>query len=242
MQGELESILKSGAVEYGLELTGEMTDDFARFGAMLTEKNRVVNLTAISGESDIASLHFLDSLALLTLRCVKNADRGARFIDVGSGAGIPGLPLRIAAPQYNCTLLDSNNKRVSFTREACRALGFDDVTSVHARAEEYARTGGRDAFDFVASRALARLNVLCELCLPLTKPGGFFAAMKGADISDEIDGAKNAIEALGGQLAETVEYVIPHTDIRRSIVVIRKAAATPARYPRRFAKIQREPL
>ncbi|MDR1298762.1 MAG: 16S rRNA (guanine(527)-N(7))-methyltransferase RsmG [Oscillospiraceae bacterium] len=219
-----------------------MTDDFARFGAMLTDKNRAVNLTAISGERDMASLHFLDSLSLLTLVRVKNADKGTRFLDVGSGAGMPGLPLRIAAPQYSYTLLDSNIKRVGFVEAVCRALGFGDVKCVHARAEDFARTDGRDTYDFVASRAVARLDVLCELCMPLIKTGGFFVAMKGADISDETGGAKNAIESLGGQIDETAEYVIPSTDIRRTLVVIRKIVATPAQYPRRFAKILRDPL
>ncbi|MDR1589538.1 MAG: 16S rRNA (guanine(527)-N(7))-methyltransferase RsmG [Oscillospiraceae bacterium] len=242
MAEALETAIRDGAAEYGLSLPDEAIARFARYCEILTEKNKVMNLTAISGEFDIATVHFLDSLAPLTLPCMRAPLDGARLLDVGSGAGLPGLPLRIAAPELGVTLLDAHGKRVAFLEELCRALDIRDAVCVHARAEEFARTSARDSYDFVISRAVAKLNVLCELCLPLVRPGGYFIAMKSADSDGETAGAVAAINALGGETPELYEYTVPGAGIARRLAVTRKVSATPPEYPRRFARIARDPL
>jgi 16S rRNA (guanine527-N7)-methyltransferase len=235
-----EDFVTIGARRLGLTLPEGAAAVFARYGAFLEEKNRVMNLTTITGAREIAERHFLDSLALLTLPCLENP-AGASLIDVGSGAGFPGLPLKIAVPQLKLTLLDAQRKRVGFLRELCEILALQDVSCVHARAEEYAAQA-RGAFDFAASRAVARLNVLAELCLPLVKTGGFFVAMKGTDSDAEIAEAENALKILGGRVDEIRDYAIPGTDVTRRAVVIQKIADTPEAYPRRFKKIQTQAL
>ncbi|MDR3277737.1 MAG: 16S rRNA (guanine(527)-N(7))-methyltransferase RsmG [Oscillospiraceae bacterium] len=236
----IDDAVTSGARRLGIELPGCAAAAFERYGAVLEEKNRVMNLTAISGEREVAALHFLDSLALLTLPCFETL-AGASVIDVGSGAGFPGLPLKIAVPELALTLLDAQQKRVGFLRELCETLALQDVSCVHARAEEYAATA-RGSFDFAASRAVARLNVLCELCLPLVKTGGYFVAMKGADSDGEIREAQAAITLLGGGEPQITDYAIPGTGITHRAVVIQKTSATPEAYPRKFKKIQTHPL
>ena len=170
----LEELLRQGFAELGLPLDGEALGRYRVYYENLEKTNAVMNLTAITGEADVARLHFLDCAALLTLAEL----RGKRVIDVGTGAGFPGLALKIACPEMELTLLDSLDKRVGFLRDTCEELGFADVACVHARAEEIP-DGFREHFDAAASRAVARLNVLLELCLPYVKPGGLFLAMKG---------------------------------------------------------------
>ena len=166
---------------------------------------------------------------------------GARVIDVGTGAGFPGLALKIACPDMELTLLDSLDKRIGFLRDTCALLGFDDVRCIHARAEE-APAELHAGFDIACSRAVARLNLLCELCLPFVRTGGAFLAMKGPDCAEELDEARSAIRKLGGTYERTVTYTVPGTDVTHSVVVIRKTAATPPKYPRRWAKMQKEHL
>ncbi|MBO6040253.1 MAG: 16S rRNA (guanine(527)-N(7))-methyltransferase RsmG [Oscillospiraceae bacterium] len=233
----LEEILRGGFEELGLPLDAEAAARCRRYYELLTEKNRVMNLTAIEGEEDSARLHFLDCAALLTL-CDFG---GRRVIDVGSGAGFPGLVLKIARPDIDLTLLDSLDKRVKFLRETADALGFTDVTCVHARAEE-APADYRERFDIAVSRAVARLNLLCELCLPFVKTGGLFVAMKGPGAAEELDEAKKAIRTLGGELERAAAYTIPGTEVRHTAILIRKVADTPARYPRRWAQMKKQPL
>ncbi len=237
MANELENILTEGFAALGLPLDGEALARFRRYYEILSEKNRVMNLTAIEGEADSARLHFLDCAALLNF-----TDFSAkRVIDVGSGAGFPGLVLKIARPETELTLLDSLDKRVRFLRETGDALGFEDLRCVHARAEE-APEGFRQGFDIVVSRAVARLNVLCELCLPFAKTGGVFLAMKGPGAAEELSEAKKAVKLLGGQIEHVEEYRIPGTDLQRTVIRIRKVSDTPARYPRRWAQIKKAPL
>ena len=176
----LEEVLRGGFAALGLPLDGTALSRYRLYADVLSETNRVMNLTAIEGEDEIARLHFLDSAALLTLPGFP----GGRVIDVGTGAGFPGLALKIARPELSLVLLDSLDKRVGFLRGVCDRLGLADVTCVHARAEE-APAEYRAAFDCAVSRAVARLNVLCELCLPYVKVGGSFLAMKGAAAEDE---------------------------------------------------------
>ena len=233
----LEQILTEGFAALSLTLDETAKRRYRLYYETLTEQNKVMNLTAIEGEGDSARLHFLDSAALLTL-CEL---RGKRVIDVGSGAGFPGLALKIAQPEMDLTLLDSLDKRVKFLQSTCEALGFDDVRCVHARAEE-APADFRQGFDLAVSRAVARLNLLAELCLPFVKTGGLFVAMKGPGAAEELAEARTAIRTLGGEVERVAEYTIPGTDVTHTAILIRKTADTPKRYPRRWAQIKKQPL
>ena len=233
----LEDILAAGFAELSLAPDAQAIPRYRLYYDTLAEQNKVMNLTAIDGEADSARLHFLDSAALLTL-----ADfRGKSVIDVGSGAGFPGLALKVAEPDISLTLLDSLDKRVRFLRALCDRLGFEDVSCLHARAEE-APPELRGSFDIACSRAVARLNLLCELCLPFVRTGGLFLAMKGPGAEEEVREAERAITLLGGELERVAVYPIPGTDTRHSAVMIRKRRETPKQYPRRWAQMKKQPL
>ena len=233
----LEEILAAGFAELSLSVDERAIPRYRRYYDALAAQNKVMNLTAIDGEADSARLHFLDSAALLTL-----ADfRGKSVIDVGSGAGFPGLALKVAEPDMRLTLLDSLDKRVRFLRGLADELGFEDVDCLHARAEE-APPELRESFDIACSRAVARLNLLCELCLPFVRTGGLFLAMKGPGAEEETREAARAIRLLGGELERVALYPIPGTETRHSAVMIRKVRETPKNYPRRWAQIKKQPL
>ena len=233
----LESILTDGFEKLNIIPDADAVSRYRVYYEYLEEINKVMNLTAISGEEDVARLHFLDCAAVLTEADLK----GKRAIDVGTGAGFPGLALKIACPQMHLTLLDSLDKRINFLKETCAKLGFDDVSCIHARAEE-APKEYRESFDFAFSRAVARLDILCELCLPMVKTGGAFIAMKGPDFEEELNEAKKGIALLGGKVEKCVGYTIPDTDITHSLIIIRKLKPTPPKYPRRWAQIKKQPL
>ena len=233
----LEELISAGFGEMGLACDRTMLERYRTYFENLEETNKVMNLTAISGERDVAQLHFLDCAELLKLEDFS----GKRVIDVGTGAGFPGLAMKVACPDIELTLLDSLDKRIGFLRDTCGKLGFDDVLCIHARAEEIPE-GFRESFDFAVSRAVARLNLLCELCLPYVRKGGAFIAMKGPDVEEELSEAKKGISLLGGQVENRVRYTIPGTDITHSLIVIRKTKATPPKYPRRWAQIKKQPL
>ena len=231
----MEQLLRDGLTKLGLPTGG--IPALTRYANLLVEKNKVMNLTAITEPADIAALHFLDSAALLTL-----ADfRGKAVADVGTGAGFPGLPLRIVEPSIRLTLLDAQNKRIEFLKEVCEDLGLHDVECVHQRAEEFA-ADRRESFDLVTSRAVAALPLLCELCLPLVKVGGYFVAMKSVDAGAELDAAAHAIEVLGGAVERVADYDIPGTEVRHRAILIKKMRETGKKYPRSFAKIKKAPL
>ena len=225
-------------------LSPEKIDTLCAFGRALLEKNQVMNLTAITEPQAVAELHFLDSIALLQAVDFQNQ----RVIDIGCGAGFPGVPLKIAEPSMELTLLDSLAKRMHWLRgrseihtggaELLPQLGVQ-AQVMTARAEEYVRTC-RESYDIVTSRAVARLNVLAELCLPYAKVGGVFLAMKGALADEEIDEARRGIAQLGGSIERVYEY--PIQDAVHKAVVIRKQKPTPPKYPRAFAKIKKSPL
>ena len=222
----MEQRLQSGLA--ALNLPAEGIPALVRYGDLLIETNKVMNLTAITDP---------DSAALLTLESFS----GKSVVDVGTGAGFPGLPLRVLEPSIRLTLLDSLNKRIQFLETVCRELDLPDVACVHARAEEFA-AAHRESYDFAVSRAVAALPVLCELCLPLVKVGGAFLAMKSSHSQEETDQAAKAISLLGGKLERVTDYSIPTTDITHRLLTIRKVSPTPKKYPRRFAQIKKQPL
>lgn len=229
----MRETLTQGLPALGVDL--KYIEALESFSTMLVEKNKVMNLTGITEPREVATLHLLDSLALLPMAPLS----GKKIVDVGTGAGFPGVPLKIVLPESHVTLLDSLNKRIDFLKESCDALGLRDVDCVHARAEEF---GHREEYDYAVSRAVAALPVLCELCLPLVKVGGEFLAMKSSHTEDEINTAKAAIKLLGGEISEVIDYTIPTTDIVHRVVRIRKIAPTAKKYPRRFAQIKKQPL
>lgn len=237
----MEALIRTGLAQLGQ--AGRVPEDapalLARYGALLLEKNRVMNLTAITQPQDVATLHMLDCATLLD--CARF--EGKTLIDVGTGAGFPGLPLKILAPSLEVTLLDSLNKRVDWLNETIDTLGLKGVRAVHGRAEEEGRDPAfRERFDFAAARAVADLRLLCELCLPFLKVGGRFLAMKGTDCGDEVDKALPAIQVLGGRLEGRIDRLIPHTDVTHRVVLVEKISPTPEKYPRRWAKMQKAPL
>lgn len=231
----MEAVLRRGLA--ALSLPTEGVPALLRYWELLAEKNRVMNLTAITDPVDAARLHFLDSAALLPLADL----RGKTVVDVGTGAGFPGLPLKILEPSIRLTLLDAQRKRVDFLREVCADLGLRDVECVHARAEDFAAER-RESFDAAVSRAVAALPVLAELCLPLVKVGGKFLAMKSVDTGEELNAAGRAVNVLGGRLEKPLDYVVSGTDIPHRLVILTKIEETPKKYPRTFAKIKKNPL
>ena len=231
----MEQQLQAGLAALGLPTEG--VPSLLRYGHLLMETNKVMNLTAITDPADIAALHFLDSAALLTLEDF----RDKTVVDVGTGAGFPGLPLKILEPTIHLTLLDSLGKRVQFLERVCQELGLADVACIHGRAEEFA-AAHRESFDLAVSRAVAALPVLCELCLPLVRPGGKFLAMKSVDSDQELESAKHAIETLGGAVSGVRDYEIPGTEVRHRLILVEKVKKTPEKYPRMFAKIKKNPL
>ena len=231
---EMKNALSEGLPRLGLALCEETQQKLCAFGAAVVEQNKVMNLTAITEPAQVAKLHLLDSLTVLTLADL----RGKRVIDVGCGAGFPGVPLKIACPEMELTLLDSLGKRVAWLAQVLPTLGVD-ANCVTARAEEYV-VKCREQFDFATSRAVARLNVLLELTAPYVKVGGAVLAMKGTAAREELEEAKNAIRQLGLQLERVEEF--PADGTAHTVIVLRKVKPTPPKYPRRYAKIKQEPL
>jgi len=235
----MRELLSAGARAMGVQLNGAAIDRLSQYWDYLVDQNQYMNLTAITEAREGAVRHFLDSLALLLAGDLD----GKRVIDVGSGAGFPGLPLKLARPTISLTLLDSQKKRVDFLLRLRERLDAADVSCVHGRAEELAHQPEyREAFDCAVSRAVARLNVLCELCLPYVKVGGRFLAMKTPHSEEETAEARHAVEVLGGALRAPVDYTLYGTEIQNRVIVIEKVTPTPAAYPRRFARIQKTPL
>lgn len=232
---EMKNTLQSGLTRLQLQLSEETQDRLTAFGEAVLEKNKVMNLTAVTEPSAAAELHLLDSLTLLKVLPLK----GKSLLDVGTGAGFPGVPLKIAEPSLKLTLLDSLQKRMKWLEnEALPAL---DVPArfLTGRAEDFAQTN-RGLFDVVTSRAVARLNLLCELCLPFVHKGGYFLAMKGAGAFEELSEAKKAVAVLGGTFERTEEFEIGGAPHR--VIVIRKTGETPEQYPRGWARMKQKPL
>ncbi len=226
-------LLKSGAAQLGIELSDSALDRFERYSRLLIEYNKRLNLTAITEPREIITKHFLDSMTALSTGLVSG-----RVIDVGTGAGFPGLVLKIAAPQIELTLLDSLNKRLEFLKTVCAELDIHNVDFVHARAEDAGHSPQlRRSFDTAVSRAVANMRVLSEYCLPFVKTGGYFLALKGPQAANEADEAKRAVAILGGELLPEIQADVPFTDLRHKILAVKKIGETPIKYPRKPAVI-----
>ena len=231
---KMETALMEGLPELGLTLPEDICKKLCAFGEAVVEQNKVMNLTAITEPEQVAKLHLLDSLSVLKAEDLKNKT----LIDVGCGAGFPGVPLKIACPELKLTLLDSLGKRMHWLEGILPELGVD-AECVTARAEE-AVASCREQYDAATSRAVARLNILLELTAPFVKVGGVVLAMKGAAAQEELQQAQNAIQCLGLKLERVQEFPVDGTD--HAVIVLRKVKSTPAKYPRRYAKIKQEPL
>lgn len=230
--------LKEQAGQWHISLSNEQLEQFSLYANLLREWNEKMNLTSITQAEEVAIKHFLDSLSLL--RCI-NPEQGAAVIDVGTGAGFPGIPLLVVRPDIRLTLLDSLNKRLIFLQEVLRTLSLEAQT-VHARAEEAGTNPEfREQYDIAVSRAVAPLNVLCEYCLPFVKPGGRFLAMKGPQAEEEIRASQHAVTVLSGMLVKTEAFSLPEGS-GRTIVIIEKTGPLEKNYPRHGSKIAKKPL
>ena len=243
MNYDLTSFEK-GLEQLSITLSGEQKQQFLTYYEYLVEKNKVMNLTAITEYEEVITKHFLDSLAVVKTSCFKPEKlAGKRLIDIGTGAGFPGIPLKIAFPELEILLLDSLNKRINFLNEVTEMLGLTKINTVHGRAEDYAKQKGyRESFDFCVSRAVANLSTLSEYCIPFVKQGGCFISYKSGSVDQELIQAEKAVKILGGQREEVVRFSLADTDMDRSFVVIRKAKPTPKKYPRKAGLPSKEPL
>ena len=246
---EFVQVLRGLARTADMELTEVQLEQFARYYELLIEWNDRVNLTAITELREVAIKHFVDSLSVARFvddysnRQPLRATTGVSLIDVGTGAGFPGIPLKIVRPQIKLTLLDSLNKRLKFLQAVVAELGLVDVELVHGRAEEAGcNQKYRDGFDIATARAVARLNVLAELCLPFVKPGGIFIAQKGAAAADEISESVRALQVLGGKISCVSNVKLPELEDARTIIVVSKLVRTPKGFPRNPGTPNRQPL
>ena len=234
------TILEEGCKELGITLDENQKKQFTDFYEYLVEKNKVMNLTGITEFQEVLVKHFLDSLA-----CVKAIDmsRIKRIMDIGTGAGFPGVPLKIAFPHLEACLLDSLKKRVNFLEETFQMLKLENITAIHGRAEEYAKNKQyRETYDLCVSRAVSNLATLSEYCLPYVKTGGYFISYKSGTVQEEVEQAQKAVKILGGKIQDVVYFQLPDSEIQRSLVVIEKIKATPGRYPRKAGTPLKEPL
>lgn len=233
---------KHGLEELRITLTDHQIEQFLQYYEMLVEKNKVMNLTGITEYEEVIQKHFLDSLSLI--RVIPTlAEQNFKIIDLGTGAGFPGLPLKIAHPQLNVVLLDSLNKRVKFLNQVIDDLGLTEIEAIHSRAEDGGRNKGlREHFDVSVSRAVANLATLVEYNLPFVKVGGYFVAYKSGDIDEELVNAKKAVSVLGGTIEEVKKFKLPGTDIDRSLVYIKKVKPTSGKFPRKAGLPSKEPI
>ena len=223
---------------FDISLNELQIEQFNKYYNLLIEKNKIMNLTAITEHDEVYIKHFLDSLFIT--KAINN-NNPYTILDVGSGAGFPSIPLAIVDKNANVTIIDALNKRINFLNDLVKYIGINNVIAYHKRAEEYA-VEKRESFDYVTARAVARLNVLSELCLPLVKIGGYFIAMKGQGGKEELDEAKNAVKILGGSVERIIEVSLPDDLGKREIILIKKIKPTSNKYPREFKKIKERPL
>ena len=235
---DFEKTLRKTLADFRINLDDKAIERLCDYNDLLVQWNKKINLTALTAPEDVALKHFADSMMLLQYTEIEG---GARVIDVGTGAGFPGLVLKIVRPDLQLTLLDSLQKRLVFLETVCESLELENVSLVHSRAEDGSRTELRDSFDVAVSRAVAAMNTLCEYDMPYVRVGGRFIAMKGKDAEVEVDAARNAIETLGGQLRAKHDFILGEAG-ERSIIEIEKLAPTPERFPRKSKAIKNKPL
>ncbi len=232
-----EKIFKDGMTVLGSEVSEKQVEQFNKYSALLTSWNEKMNLTAVTDPDGIAVKHFLDSVLPLYNIDFSNCEKIA---DIGTGAGFPGIPLKIMRPHTELCLIDSLNKRIGFLNTVVEELGLDSVTCIHGRAEELGHKAElRESFDAVVSRAVANMTVLCEYCLPFVKVGGMFVALKAEGAEEELTLAKAMIGSLGGEVEAVIDAPLPMSDIVRKLIVIRKVRATDKKFPRRADKIKK---
>lgn len=234
--------LKKDLNEFGIELTSEMEEQFLLYYNMLIEWNSFMNLTAITDFDEVLKKHFTDSVSLI--RAIPDlGEKKYRMIDIGTGAGFPGIPLKIVFPNISVVLLDSLNKRVNFLKEVISKLQLTDITAMHGRAEDFAQNKEyRESFDLCVSRAVANLATLSEYCLPFVKKNGRFISYKSEKVSEEFEVSGKAISVLGGEYENQVTFELPDSDIYRNLFVIKKKSATPGKYPRKAGLPSKEPI
>lgn len=232
--------LKRKASELGILLTEKQLDQFRQYYEMLIEKNKVMNLTAITEWEEVIDKHFIDSISLIKA-CDLSGDK--YILDLGCGAGFPGIPLKIAFPNLKIVLLDSLNKRILFLKEVIEELGLSDIEALHGRAEDYARKPEyREQFDYCVSRAVANLTTLSEYCIPYVKEGGSFISYKSGKVKEEVKEVKTALFLLGGKMTDLISFQLPETEMERDFVIIKKEKKTPKKYPRKAGLPGKEPL
>lgn len=238
------SLFNKGLLELGIALTQQQKEQFLQYYEYLIKKNEVMNLTAITDYEEVIVKHFLDSLSIVKAPCFETDKlSNKKLIDVGTGAGFPGIPLKIAFPELRIVLLDSLNKRVSFLNEVISMLGLKNITALHGRAEDYAKDPKyRENFDFAVSRAVANLSTLSEYCLPYVKPGGWFIPYKSGKLKEELEPAAKSISVMGGVLKETVDFRLGDQDMDRSFALIKKKKPTPKKYPRKAGLPAKAPI
>lgn len=237
---ELDNLLIKGAEDYGINLNEIQINQLLKYMALLKEWNERINLTAITEEKEIIKKHFIDSFSILRSNVIKE---NASIIDVGTGAGFPGIPLKIIMPNIKVVLLDSLKKRINFLNTVIGELKLVNIATIHGRAEEISKEPlYREKFDIVTARAVANMSLLSEYCLPYVKKNGYFIAMKGPSGYEEVSGAMKAISILGGKVKEIVETQILDEEIKHNVIIVEKVANTPQKYPRRFAIIEKNPL
>ena len=229
-----------GCIELGIELDDKKKSQFILFKELLKEWNEKINITAITEDKEVDIKHFLDSVSIFKTGKIL---AGKSIIDIGTGGGFPGVPINIIEPSCDVTLFDSLNKRLIFLDEVINKLELQNIRTIHGRAEEYGRKEDyREQFDIATSRAVASLDTLCEYSLPFVKVGGYFIAMKGSGVDEEMENSKDAIKLLGGQVEDKIELTLPSSDIVHNLLVIKKINYTPTKYPRGGGKPKKNPL
>lgn len=237
---EIQANFQALCLEQKIELSAEQLQQYELYFQELVSWNEKMNLTGITERSEVYLKHFYDSL---TLSFYVDFTQIGSMADIGSGAGFPGIPLKICFPHLKLTIVDSLNKRIQFLQNVVDTLGLKDVTLIHGRAEDVARhAGNRDSFDLVTARAVARLSVLNEFCLPFVKTGGMFAAMKGTDLREEVKESTRSLKELKGKLKESYHFQLPQENSDRHIIIIKKEAATPKKYPRKAGTPLKSPI
>lgn len=235
-----KDILKNGLEDLGIDVNDEMLEQFKIYREILVDWNQKMNLTGIEDEKEVYIKHFLDSVSGVSNGYIKD---GMSLIDVGTGAGFPGLPLKICLKDLNLTLLDSLNKRINFLQEVSNNIGLENIEFIHGRAEDFGKDENyREQYDIATARAVAGLPILMELCVPFIKVGGYFVCLKGPNANLELEESKAAMEVLGVEFIEKIDVELPDSELKHNILVFKKVINTPEKYPRKAGKLSKKPI